>query len=85
MTEEFEKVIELVKKNIDIFSEKDKAFLYKYYKQATIGDINIDKPAFIYYKEKQKWNEWNSVKGVSKSDAMKEYIKFVNSNDKIKK
>ena len=78
MIEQFNEAIDIAKKNIDFFSDDDKLLLYKFYKQATIGDINVKKPSFIKLKESKKWKAWNSVKGLSKNDAMKQYINFIN-------
>ncbi len=48
--------------------------LYGLYKQAIIGDCNIDEPSKILnYKDNVKWNSWNSNKGMKKSDAMSKY------------
>lgn len=52
--------------------------LYGYYKQATIGDINIEKPGFLNFTECKKWAAWNSVKGLSQFDAEVKYILYVN-------
>lgn len=51
--------------------------LYGSYKQATIGDINIDKPLFYLYKETAKWNAWNKLKKTSQVQARVNYIKIV--------
>lgn len=54
--------------------------LYAYYKQATVGDNDIPKPTGLFdLKGKAKWNAWESVRGMSKLDAMKSYIALVNS------
>ena len=52
---------------------------YKYFKQATCGDCNIPCPGIFDQKGRAKWNYWDSVRGMSKKDAMKHYIKFVDS------
>lgn len=76
---EFESVVEIIKK-VDMdklnISDSIKLELYKYYKQSTIGDCNIQEPYSIYYKEHAKWKAWNSIKGMSIEDAMKEYINY---------
>jgi diazepam-binding inhibitor (GABA receptor modulating acyl-CoA-binding protein) len=41
--------------------------VYGLYKQATVGDINISKPA-IDPKGKAKWTAWNSHKGREKEN-----------------
>ncbi|XP_020633632.3 acyl-CoA-binding domain-containing protein 7 [Pogona vitticeps] len=52
--------------------------LYGLYKQATVGDINIDCPGMLDMKAKAKWEAWNLKKGLSKDDAMKAYISKAN-------
>lgn len=52
--------------------------LYKYYKQATVGDVNTPKPGILNLKNQAKWNSWNSVKGADKHTSEVEYIKLVN-------
>merc|ERR1712061_447544 len=51
------------------------------YKQATCGDINIEKPSAIDIKGCAKWEAWNNKKGVSSEDAKQQYVAFV---DKMK-
>ena len=51
--------------------------LYALNKQATIGDINADKPAMFDFVAAAKYNAWNAKKGVSKEDAQQKYIDFV--------
>lgn len=51
--------------------------LYGYYKQSTVGDVNIDKPSFYMFKDVSKWNAWNELKGISKMQAQVNYIKIV--------
>ena len=51
--------------------------LYSLFKQATIGDINIECPNIYEIKSKLKWESWNKMKGKSKNDAMIEYISLV--------
>lgn len=52
--------------------------LYGYYKQATIGDVNVEKPGFLNFKESKKWEAWNACKGTSQFDAEVKYILYVN-------
>ena len=74
----FIKKSELIKQK-DNLSDEDKLFLYKYYKQATIGDINIQEPSFFDFVGKQKYNAWKSVEGESKESCMIHYINKVNA------
>jgi len=51
--------------------------LYGYYKQATVGDCNIDCPGFWNIKEKAKWEAWDQHRGMKKTHGIKKYIKLV--------
>ena len=53
--------------------------LYGYFKQATVGDINIEKPGFFNFKESKKWESWNNYKGMSTYDSEVKYITAVNT------
>ena len=54
--------------------------IYGFYKQATIGDNNTEKPSFFNFKASKKWEAWNSVKGLSKVVSQGQYIKHVKDN-----
>nr|XP_006137690.1 acyl-CoA-binding protein [Pelodiscus sinensis] len=49
-------------------------FIYGHFKQATVGDVNTERPGFMDFKGKAKWDAWNELKGMSKEEAMKAYI-----------
>lgn len=52
--------------------------LYSLYKQATEGDVNIDKPDnFFDFKGIAKYNAWEELKGMSREEAMQKYIDLV--------
>jgi acyl-CoA thioester hydrolase len=53
--------------------------LYALNKQATIGDINIDKPQMFDFVAQAKYNAWNAKKGMSQEEARQKYIDFVES------
>ena len=55
-------------------SDNDLLVLYGLYKQATIGDCNTDRPGFLDFKGKSKWDSWNSYSGKNQEEAMKLYI-----------
>ncbi|XP_041637575.1 acyl-CoA-binding protein-like [Cheilinus undulatus] len=57
------------------------AALYGLYKQATVGDVNIARPGMFDFKGQGKWDAWNARKGLSKAEAMREYVELV---DKLK-
>uniref|UniRef100_A0A8D3E063 Diazepam binding inhibitor, acyl-CoA binding protein n=1 Tax=Scophthalmus maximus TaxID=52904 RepID=A0A8D3E063_SCOMX len=47
--------------------------LYGFYKQATVGDVNIDRPGFLDFIGRGKWDAWNE----KKEDAMAAYVDVV--------
>ena len=51
--------------------------LYALNKQATIGDINAEKPAMFDFVAAAKFNAWTTKKGMSKEEAKQKYIDFV--------
>ena len=52
--------------------------LYSLYKQGSDGDVNIDPPSNPFdFVAKAKYDAWSALKGISKEDAMKEYIELV--------
>ena len=71
-------------------SDDVKLNLYSLYKQAFFGnnstgmlivlvDYLLAKPGMFSFKEKAKWEAWNSLKDkVSKEKAMEDYIALVN-------
>jgi diazepam-binding inhibitor (GABA receptor modulating acyl-CoA-binding protein) len=80
MEEEFNKIVNIINNNknktdVDITTTNMVDF-YKYYKQATNGDCNISEPSMFYLEAKTKWNAWNSIRGMSKEDAMNNYCKI---------
>ncbi|EDL88005.1 rCG63153, partial [Rattus norvegicus] len=52
-------------------------FIYSHFKQATVGDVNTDRPGLLDLKGKAKWDLWNKLKGTSKENAMKTYVEKV--------
>ena len=76
---EFESVLAILK-DVDMdklnISDAIKLDFYKYYKQATVGDCNIQEPYSIYFKAHAKWKAWIGIKGMANEDAMKEYINY---------
>ena len=78
----FNKAVFYIKNSDKIqISNNTKLDFYKYYKQATIGDINITQPSMIYYNEYSKWKSWKSVENTNKFDAMNLYIQLLNNID----
>ncbi len=53
--------------------------LYALYKQGTSGDNGEKKPGFGDMVGRAKWDAWNAIKGVSKDDAMQQYVDLIES------
>ena len=51
--------------------------LYALYKQATIGDVNIDPPGSFDFVGMAKYNTWSRLAGTPKEQAMKDYVLLV--------
>ena len=80
LEQQFNDIVEFVKQwdNGKQATNDEKLEAYKYYKQATIGDINTSKPGIFSYTDRAKWNAWDSVKGMSSYDAKLKYIEVIN-------
>ncbi|XP_059545780.1 acyl-CoA-binding protein-like [Myotis daubentonii] len=74
---EFDKAAEAVKQLKTKPAGDEMLFIYNRYKQATVGDINTERPWMLDLKGKAKWDAWSELKGTSKEDAMKVYINEV--------
>ncbi|HEX6363444.1 MAG TPA: acyl-CoA-binding protein [Albitalea sp.] len=53
--------------------------LYALYKQATVGDVEGERPGFGDMVGRAKWEAWNGVKGKAREEAMQAYIDLVES------
>lgn len=59
-----------------ILTKPDMLKLYSYFKQATVGDCNTQKPGGVFaFKEKAKWDSWNELKGMNELNAKTAYVK----------
>ncbi|XP_030383733.1 acyl-CoA-binding protein homolog [Scaptodrosophila lebanonensis] len=77
--QEFNEAAENAKNLNSTPSDNDLLELYSLFKQATVGDCNTDKPGFLDFKGKAKWEAWNSRKGMTNADAQTAYIAKVKS------
>ncbi|EDQ90688.1 uncharacterized protein MONBRDRAFT_20483 [Monosiga brevicollis MX1] len=84
MTEaQFNKAVWLIRNGpaVGDSSNETKLSFYKYYKQATVGDNNESQPWAVQLEASAKWKAWNSVRGMSKEDAMKAYVDLLAKDD----
>ena len=51
--------------------------LYSLYKQASVGDVQGDRPGMLDFKGRAKYDAWSGRKGMSKADAAKAYVELV--------
>ena len=51
--------------------------LYSFYKQATDGDVDGERPGGLDFVGGAKYDAWLKLKGMSKDDAMHNYVKQV--------
>ncbi len=52
--------------------------LYAYYKQATEGNVQGDKPGFFDFVGAAKYEAWEKNKGMEQNEAKQHYIDLVN-------
>uniref|UniRef100_A0A8I5ZVX8 Acyl-CoA-binding protein n=1 Tax=Rattus norvegicus TaxID=10116 RepID=A0A8I5ZVX8_RAT len=71
---EFDKAAEEVKCLKSQPTEEEMLLLYSHFKQATVGDVNTDRPGLLDLKGKAKWDALNELKGTSKKNTMKTYV-----------
>ncbi len=51
--------------------------IYALYKQASSGDVDGKRPGFTDMVGRAKWDAWNAIKGLSKNDAMTQYVSLI--------
>jgi diazepam-binding inhibitor (GABA receptor modulating acyl-CoA-binding protein) len=79
MSAEFTAAADKVKRLKTKPSDQDMLEVYGLYKQATVGDINTERPGTFSmdFAGKAKWDAWNGRKGLSTQDAETQYIATV--------
>ncbi|MEO7495537.1 MAG: acyl-CoA-binding protein [Massilia sp.] len=51
--------------------------IYGLYKQASSGDATGERPGFTDMVGRAKFDAWDGLKGVSKEDAMQQYVDLI--------
>jgi len=51
--------------------------MYALFKQASAGDVEGERPGFADMVGRAKYDAWDALQGVSKEDAMQQYIGLV--------
>lgn len=51
--------------------------LYSLHKQASVGDVNGEKPGMFDFIAAAKYNAWATKKGLTRDEAMQQYVDLV--------
>ena len=51
--------------------------LYSLYKQAIMGDVTGNRPGGFDFKGRAKWDAWKQRDGLSREEAMRQYVNLV--------
>ena len=79
MQELFEKAV-IASKLLPSQTNENLLLLYSLYKQATEGDVNVEKPTnFFDFPAIAKYNAWEGLKSTTKDEAKQKYIDLVAS------
>lgn len=79
LQDEFAEAQKKVKALTERPSNEELLDLYALYKQAVEGDNNTDEPGAFDFKEKFKWKQWDSKRGMSNDEARRKYVELVNT------
>lgn len=75
--QKFQACVEDVKNLKQTPSNDELLELYSLFKQATVGDVNTERPGLFDVKGKAKWDAWSAKKGTSSDSAKEAYIALV--------
>ena len=53
--------------------------IYALYKQASVGDVDSDKPGLTDMVGRAKWQAWDALKGKTAEQAMQDYVDLIES------
>lgn len=80
---QFDKAVFYIRKGPKKESNNEtKLSYYKYYKQATIGNVTGKQPWAVQLEARAKWDAWNSVKDMKSEEAMRKYIELLSNENK---
>jgi acyl-CoA-binding protein len=77
LEEQFSRAQERVKELPRRPSDLQLLDLYSLYKQATMGDVTGKRPGGFDFKGRAKWDAWKQRAGLSREEAMRQYIDLV--------
>lgn len=73
----FEEAVSRSKNLSERPSNEDLLLLYAFYKQATEGDVQGERPGGFDFKAMAKYDAWAAQKGKSAEQAQQEYVDLV--------
>ena len=76
LKEQFEATIEKAK-SLSSQSNETLLELYSLYKQATVGDVEGDRPSGFDFRGAAKYDAWEKRRGMSSDEAKQAYIDLV--------
>jgi diazepam-binding inhibitor (GABA receptor modulator, acyl-CoA-binding protein) len=79
ITEKFEEAVAKADTLTKRPSNQELLNLYAFYKQATEGDVNGERPSGFDFKGIAKYDAWEQLKGTTQDDAMQGYIDLMQS------
>uniref|UniRef100_H2Z4R6 Acyl-CoA-binding domain-containing protein 6 n=1 Tax=Ciona savignyi TaxID=51511 RepID=H2Z4R6_CIOSA len=71
----------IIKSNSGKPKECELLYLYGRYKLCTEGPCCTPKPGILNFSSRKKWNAWNSLSKLSRTEAMTEYIEKIKQLD----
>ncbi|GAB1445106.1 MAG: acyl-CoA-binding protein [Cyclobacteriaceae bacterium] len=74
LTEDFNKAASQSKELTKRPSNEELLELYALFKQGSEGDVSGERPGGFDFKAIAKYDAWTSKKGISKEDAMQQYV-----------
>ncbi len=77
LEEQFSRAQERVNKLSRRPSDLQLLELYSLYKQATMGDATGKRPGALDFKGRAKWDAWKQREGLSREEAMRQYVELV--------
>lgn len=81
LEELFNKACNYVVSSAFDISITDRLYFYARYKQALEGPCNTSKPSLFDPQGRKKWEAWNSIRDITKNNAMKQYVEKLSDLD----
>ena len=77
LEQRFQKAQEVAKAQTDRPDNDTLLKLYSFYKQATAGDVEGDRPGFLDFVGQAKYDAWQAIAGMDGDQAREKYIDTV--------